>query len=30
MLGQRAVASFQSVGNVASLHSDPSTIDEMI
>jgi hypothetical protein len=30
MLGQRAVASFQSVGNAASLHSDPSTIDEMI
>jgi hypothetical protein len=30
MTGQRAIASFQSVSSVASLHSDPSTIDEMI
>ncbi|MEW8682637.1 MAG: putative metalloprotease CJM1_0395 family protein [Candidatus Thiodiazotropha endolucinida] len=29
-LGQRAIASFQSVGSVANLHSNPSTIDEMI
>jgi hypothetical protein len=30
MIRQRAIASFQSIGSVASLHSDPSTIDEMI
>jgi hypothetical protein len=28
--GQRAIASFQAVGNMGTLHSDPSTIDEMI
>jgi hypothetical protein len=30
MTGQRAIASFQSVSSVTSLHSNPSTIDEMI
>lgn len=28
--GQRAIASFQAVGGMGTLHSDPSTIDEMI
>lgn len=30
LVGQRAISSFQSVGSAASLHSTPSTIDEMI
>jgi hypothetical protein len=30
IIGKRAITSFQSVANVASLHSNPSTIDEII